>query len=704
MGWVRDIAAILPLIAALGISGTVKSENRLLPNEVHSPCSPAVEITVDNYKEVIENNALPRYHPFLRLLSEQKLLKNRARVTMEFCTDGVLIERNGEDIDIHYHPERNLIIDGIHPKYDLGEMQFVAEQEEEIVYWLPKSVGIMYDSRDETQYTRFEAFPEDSASTKARYLDLEARTIAEIGKLIKVFEDHCAKRCEEKCKESEDENCEDKCWQNYDINPALINTTSEEKQKLVDIIVDKHKELDNFQTTRFYFSEGELEESLQYRTGKREVAVRGYELFTGFEHQIKAMLAARGIDEDFAYLTFPESTFNPMAISGSDAIGAWQIKYAPIGMDVPRPGRNMSGYWYGRQFDERRDPIKETKAAITILMANYTETGDMVSALTMYNQGFGNYFDTIMEVGSNDHEQLMLAEWQDSITPETEEDDIIDGKFKWGARYVPADMAAINAMRAFELDEDLPRMDPINSYHVYIHKETTIAELAEMSNIEPVWLQIRNLDLKGSHVYKSHDPNRSFVDMLREETDPEKILIPEGYVLRVPREQKSQFLVDYSEHTGINLGELVIENMSINDAEEASLYGDMYGIIDAMEKLRELMPEHPYLKQDQLRLFYEDYRIVRAAGNGGWGLEKDRETAMPLLAEIAPYSARPSFLLGDWCEEIKDYECAAVAYERVIAFNDKEFGKKAENRLRKLPIEAVADGMEIENGDTAIKE
>ena len=69
-------------------------------------------------------------------------------------------------------------------------------------------------------------------------------------------------------------------------------------------------------------------------------------------------LRQNAIPEDTVSLAFIESGMNPNAISSAKAVGIWQF--------MPQTGRRF-GLRLGSYIDERRDPVKSTKAAITYL-------------------------------------------------------------------------------------------------------------------------------------------------------------------------------------------------------------------------------------------------------------------------------------------------------------------------------------------------
>lgn len=92
-------------------------------------------------------------------------------------------------------------------------------------------------------------------------------------------------------------------------------------------------------------------------------------------------LDAAGLPIELKYLPVIESALNPRAFSVAGASGLWQFMYG-------------TGKLYGLQgnslIDERRDPIKATKAAVRYLKDLYRIYGDWSLVIAAYNCGPGN--------------------------------------------------------------------------------------------------------------------------------------------------------------------------------------------------------------------------------------------------------------------------------------------------------------------------
>ena len=105
---------------------------------------------------------------------------------------------------------------------------------------------------------------------------------------------------------------------------------------------------------------------------------RIFERSRRYLHHIVEELEKRGMPTELALLPVVESSFNPLAYSSARALGMWQF--------IPATGKTyklQQNAW----FDQRRDIIASTDAALDYLQTIYEMHGDWHLALASYNWG-----------------------------------------------------------------------------------------------------------------------------------------------------------------------------------------------------------------------------------------------------------------------------------------------------------------------------
>lgn len=104
----------------------------------------------------------------------------------------------------------------------------------------------------------------------------------------------------------------------------------------------------------------------------------------------EAELDAANLPHELKYLPVIESALNPRALSKAGASGIWQFMY----YTGKRYGLEVNSY-----IDERRDPVKASKAAVAFLSDLYEIYGDWKLVIAAYNCGPGNVNKAIRRTG-----------------------------------------------------------------------------------------------------------------------------------------------------------------------------------------------------------------------------------------------------------------------------------------------------------------
>ncbi len=121
-----------------------------------------------------------------------------------------------------------------------------------------------------------------------------------------------------------------------------------------------------------------------------EGLTRSFDRSAPYRAEMKKLLEQYGVPSDFVYLAFAESGFS------NQGAGPWQLTKTTA-RDY---GLRINGY-----VDERRDPIKSTKAAAEYLATIHDQVGDWRLAVVGWNTGEASIQDFIERKGA-DYERM----------------------------------------------------------------------------------------------------------------------------------------------------------------------------------------------------------------------------------------------------------------------------------------------------------
>ena len=136
------------------------------------------------------------------------------------------------------------------------------------------------------------------------------------------------------------------------------------------------------------------EDLVRTQTGIREryaEAIRRAWKYLPIMEQI--FVSEYGLPKELTRIRFIESSFDYTAYSSVGAAGIWQF--------MPRTAR-AHRMLVGRYVDERRDPIKATRAAAEYLRSAYNSLGSWPLAITSYNHGVGGVRSKTRKAGTTD--------------------------------------------------------------------------------------------------------------------------------------------------------------------------------------------------------------------------------------------------------------------------------------------------------------
>jgi len=139
-----------------------------------------------------------------------------------------------------------------------------------------------------------------------------------------------------------------------------------------------------------------------FTTTKRGFMENALGRATQYMPMIRQVFAEEGVPSDLAYLALIESGFRNEAKSKAKAVGMWQF--------IRSTGR-IYGLSANAWLEERRDPVKATRAAARYLKRLYEISGDWYLAVSGYNAGPLTLERASQNLGTRNFWDLARSRW-----------------------------------------------------------------------------------------------------------------------------------------------------------------------------------------------------------------------------------------------------------------------------------------------------
>ena len=190
---------------------------------------------------------------------------------------------------------------------------------------------------------------------------------------------------------------------------------------------------------------------------------------------IAQVLHEEGVPEELAYLALIESSFILHSSSPSGAVGLWQF--------VPTTARRY-GLKIDSWVDERRDPLKSTRAAAAYLKDLHNYFGRWYLAIAAYNAGQGAVDKALQTSGAKDF-------WTLSTKAKLREETL-----NFVPKFVAASLIASDPQKYGFID--LVYEPPMDYEEMEVQGSLRLVSLAEMAGTDPETIRELNPELLRS--------------------------------------------------------------------------------------------------------------------------------------------------------------------------------------------------------------
>jgi membrane-bound lytic murein transglycosylase D len=190
---------------------------------------------------------------------------------------------------------------------------------------------------------------------------------------------------------------------------------------------------------------------------------------------IAQVLHEEGVPEELAYLALIESGFVTHSSSSSGAVGLWQF----VAGTARRYGLKIDSW-----VDERRDPVKSTRAAAAYLKDLHNYFGRWYLAIAAYNAGQGAIDKAIQTSGANDFWTLSTKA---RLNDETR---------NFVPKFVAASLIASDPQKYGFID--VAYETPMDYEETEVQGSLRLVSLAEMAGTDPETIRELNPELLRS--------------------------------------------------------------------------------------------------------------------------------------------------------------------------------------------------------------
>lgn len=208
--------------------------------------------------------------------------------------------------------------------------------------------------------------------------------------------------------------------------------------------------------------------------GEKDFFINAYQRSGRYRKYIEAELAKEGLPLELVWLPLIESGYNVKALSPARALGLWQF--------IPSTGYRF-GLSRDKYVDERLDPYKSTKAAISYLKELHSLFGDWETVLAAYNCGEGRVLRTINKQSINYLDNF----W-----------DLYEKLPRETARYVPrfqATLHIVENLNHYGLTDIQPE-SPLEFETIQVSRQLNIKNIADTTGIMESTLKKLNPELR----------------------------------------------------------------------------------------------------------------------------------------------------------------------------------------------------------------